>query len=65
MSRHKTTIRIVLVAAVLLFTAGASAEARGVAGREQAVRVTRIEKQAPSFWQWMKLKLTRYAMAAN
>ena len=67
-SRHKTTIQIVLVAAALLLAVGTPAQARGVAGRNQAqiVKNERFET-APlsSFWQWVKVTLKRYAMAAN
>ena len=64
MSRQKTTIQVLLVAAIMLIVAGTSAEARGVDGRTKAQVVT-IEKRSPSFWQWVKIKLSRYAMAAN
>lgn len=65
MSRHKTTIQIVLVAAVMLLAGGTSAEARGAAGREKVARATQVQKQSPNFWQWVKIRLSRYAMAAN
>ncbi len=65
MSRHKTTIQIVLVAAMLLLAGGTPAAARGVEGRAK-VRVTKQEQhQMPSLWRWLKARLTRYAMAAN
>ena len=64
-SRHKTTIQIVLVAATLLLAAGTPAAARGVEGRAKA-RVTKQEQyKAPSFLRWLQVQLKRYAMAAN
>lgn len=68
MSRHKTTIQAVLVTAMLLLAVGTPAQARGVASRDKAqiIKNERFET-APlsSFWQWIKGKISRYAMAAN
>lgn len=65
MTRHKTTIQTLLVAAVLLLAAGTPAQARNVAGRTTQ-EVTRYEKhQAPTLWRWLVKRLSRYAMAAN
>jgi hypothetical protein len=63
--RHKTTIQIVVVAAMLLLAGGTTAEARGAATGRDKAQITRIAKPKPSFWQWLKIRLSRYAMAAN
>ena len=64
-SRHKSSIQIVLVAATLLLAAGTPAAARGAEGRAKA-RVTKQEQhKAPSFLRWMQAQLKRYAMPAN
>ena len=66
MSRHKTTIEIVLVAVMLLLATGTPAAARDTVEGRARTRVTRQEQHdAPSLWRWLKAKLTRYAMAAN
>ena len=65
MSRIKTTIQTVLVAATLLLAAGTPAAARGAEGRAE-VRITKQEqRKLPALMRWLKIRLSRYAMAAN
>ena len=65
MSRIKTTIQAVLVAATLLLAAGTPAAARGAEGQAE-VRITKQEqRKLPALMRWLKIRLSRYAMAAN
>jgi hypothetical protein len=65
-SRLKTTIRIALIAIVMLVAAGMPAAARTAARRAQVTQVTSYEQsQLITFWQWLLKNLSRYAMAAN
>jgi hypothetical protein len=65
-SRHKTTVQIVMVAATLLLIAGTPAAARGVVEGHAKPRVTRQEQPVmPAMWRWLRVHFKRYAMAAN
>jgi hypothetical protein len=65
-SRFKTTV-LVLFAAVLMLAAGTPAGAETVAGKARAEMGQEVAKKpvVPSWWRWIRLKLSRYAMAAN
>ncbi len=64
-NRHQNTVKVFLIAVVMLMAAGTPARAETKAGRDRAqIRNQTTVKFTTSWMRFMK-RFTRYAMAAN